>query len=82
MVYDEDVIKYPENDRYGIYLRHFDTDTAWFLKSPNRFKANPSWFSWKNTYEVLYSADDKKPFFVNFMQKTFGYKKIMKRKQH
>ena len=82
MVYDDDVVQYPENDRFGLYIRHLDTDIAWFLKSPNRFKTKPSWFSWKNTQEVLYSKDDKKPFFANFLQKTFGYKKIMKNKQH
>ena len=82
MIYDQDVIQYPENDKFGIYIRHLDTDIAWFLKSPDRFKAKPSWFSWKNTQEVLYSKDDKKPFFAHFFQRTFGYKKIMKRKQH
>ena len=82
MIYDEDVIRYPENDKFGMYIRHLDTDIAWFLKSPNRFKAKPSWFSWKNTQEVLYSKDDKKPFFANFFQKTIGYKKIMQKKQH
>ena len=82
MVYDEDVIQYPENKQFGVYLRHFDLDIAWFLKSTDRFKVKPSWFSWKNTQEVLYSKDDKKPFFANFFQKTLGYKSIMKRKQH
>lgn len=82
MVYDEDVIQYPENDKFGMYIRHLDTDIAWFLKSPNRFKTKPSWFRWKDTQEILYSKDDKKPFFANFLQKTFGYKSIMKKKQH
>lgn len=82
MVYNEDVIQYPENDRFGLYIRHFDTDIAWFLKSPNRFNAKPSWFSWKNTQEVLYSKDDKKPFFAHFVQKTLGYRATMKKKKH
>lgn len=82
MVYNEDVIQYPENDRFGLYIRHFDTDIAWFLKSPDRFKARPSWFSWKNTQEVLYSRDDKKPFFAHFAQKTLGYRATMKKKKH
>ena len=82
MVYDQDVIQYPENDKFGIYIRHLDTDIAWFLKSPDRFRAKPSWFSWKNTQEILYSQDDKKPFFANFFQKTLEYKSIMKKKQH
>ena len=82
MVYDQDVIQYPENDKFGLYIRHLDTDIAWFLKSPNRFKAKPSWFSWKNTQEILYSRDDRKPFFANFVQKTIGYRSTMKKKQH
>lgn len=82
MIYDQDVTQYPENDRFGMYIRHLDTDIAWFLKSPDRFRAKPSWFSWKNTEEILYSRDDKKPFFAHFIQKTIGYRTIMKKKQH
>ena len=58
MIYDEDVTVYPENTQFGKYVRHFDTDIAWFIKSPNRFRAKPSWFSWKNTEEVLFSKDE------------------------
>ncbi len=82
MTYDQDVTRYPENDRFDIYLRHFDTDLAWFLKSPDRFRAKPSWFSWKNTREVLFSKDDKRPFFTSLIKKMLGYKTIMKKKQH
>ena len=82
MSYDQDVIRYPENDKFGMYIRHFDTDIAWFLRSPNRFKTKPSWFTWKNTTEILYCKDDKKPFFANFLQKTLSYKSIMKQKKH
>ena len=82
MVYDQDVIQYPENDIFGMYIRHLDTDLAWFLKSPNRFKAKPSWFSWKNTQEVLYSKDDKKPFWSHLFLKVFRYKETMEKKKH
>lgn len=82
LAYDQDVTQYPENDKFGMYIRHLDTDVAWFLKSPNRLKAQPSWFSWKNTKEILYSKDDRKPFFANFVQKTLDYRTIMKYKQH
>lgn len=82
MVYDRNVVQYPENDKFGRYFRHFDTDVAWFLKSADRFRAKPSWFSWKNTQEILYSRDDKKPFFANFFKKTFSYRKIIKSKKH
>lgn len=82
MIYGEEVTAYPENDKFGMYIRHFDTDLAWFFKSPDRFRAKPSWFSWKNTQEVLYSKDDKRPFFSNLFQRTINYRKLMKKKQH
>ncbi len=82
MIYDEEVTKYPENDKFGMYIRHLDTDIAWFIKSPERFKTRPSWFSWKNTHEILFSMDDMKPFFANFIHKTLEYRSIMRRKKH
>ena len=82
MIYDEEVTQYPENTQFGKYIRHFDTDVAWFLKSPNRFRTKPSWFSWKNTKEVLFTWDDPKPFFVQFYQKLRSYRTIMKNKRH
>ncbi len=82
LVYDEEVTCYPENTQFGKYIRHFDTDIAWFLKSPDRFRAKPSWFSWKNTEEVLFRKDDPKPFFYQFFGKVLAYRAIMKNKQH
>ena len=82
MIYDEEVTRYPENTQFGKYIRHFDTDIVWFLKSPDRFRAKPSWFSWKNTEEVLFCKDDPKPFFYQFYSKLITYRSIMKSKQH
>lgn len=82
MIYDQDVIQYRENKKFDMYIRHFDTDLVWFLKSANRLKANPSWFSWKNTKEILFSRNDPKPFFANMIQKILNYKSIMKSKKH
>ena len=82
MIYDQDVTVYPENAKFGIFLRHLDTDIAWFLKSPNRFHCKPSWFSWKNTSEILFSIDDPLPFFARFVRQALSYKEIMKRKKH
>jgi len=82
MVFDENVTRYPANEKIGMCIRHFDTDIAWFLKSPDRFKAKPSWFSWKNTQEALYSKDDKKPFYSNLFQKIIRYNDIMRKKKH
>jgi len=82
MIYDEEVTQYPENTKFGKYLRHFDTDLAWLLNSPNRFSTKPSWFSWKNTQEVVFSKDDMKPFFVTLFKKIFSYESRMKKKKH
>lgn len=82
MIYGQEVTLYPENTQFGKYLRHLDTDVAWFIKSPSRFRSEPSWFSWKNTVEVLYSRDDPKPFISQFFQKLFSYREIMKTKKH
>ena len=82
MAMDADVEQYPFNTKVGLCARHFDMDLAWFFKSPDRFRAQPSWFSWKNTEEVLYSRDDKKPFFASFFRKLLTYREIMKKKRH
>lgn len=82
MIYDEEVTKYPDNRNFNQYLRYLDTDIAWFFNSPNRFRAKPSWFCWKNTVEVLYTKDDRLPFFSQFLQKLLDYRNIIKRKKH
>jgi len=82
MIFDEEVTQYPENKIFGKYLRHLDTDIAWFIKSPDRFKTKPSWFNWKNTEEALFSRDDWRPFVFQFFKKLFAYNEIMRRKKH
>ena len=82
LAYDVDVTQYPANENFELYVRHFDTELAWFIKSPDRFHANPSWFSWKNTWDVLYSKDDKRPFYSNLWLNIIQYRKKMKLKRH
>lgn len=82
LAYDEEVTQYPKNEDFEKYVRHFDTDIAWFLKSPDRFHAKPSWFSWKNTSDVLFSKKDMKPFFANLLYNVLMYRKKIKIKQH
>ena len=48
----------------GVYLRYVHMDVMWFLKSKNRFSAKPSFFSFKNTVDEIFSWEDLKPFFV------------------
>lgn len=82
LAYGEAVDQYPPNTAIGVCLRHFDTDLAWFFQSPDRFRADPSWFSWKNTKEVLYSKDDKKPFYIHLLAQLIEAKEKMRKKKH
>lgn len=82
MTYGENVTQYPYYSGKDMYVRHFDTDLAWFLKSKDRFHSKPSWFSWKDTCDVLYSKDDPKPFWSNLWYNILSYKAKMKNKQH
>ncbi len=79
---DEKVTRYPQNDKFGLMARHFHSDVLWFLKSKNRFKAEPSWFSWKNTKDLVYWKGDLKPWFVYTIRKAMGYQDGMKKRKH
>lgn len=82
LTYGEVVTKYPYYIGKDMYVRHFDTDLAWFLKSKDRFRAKPSWFSWKDTCDVLYSKDDPIPFWSNLWNNVLTYSAKMKLKRH
>ena len=60
------------------YLRYMHTDVLWFLKSPNRFKCNPSWFSFRNTTDQIFSWSDLWVFFAFTLQ---GFAKLNKDKK-
>ena len=82
MTYGERVTQYPYYTGKDMYVRHFDTDIAWFIKSKDRFRSKPSWFSWKDTCDVLYSKDDPRPFWSNLWYSIISFKKKMKIKRH
>ena len=73
---------YPPNTAFGQVTRHFHAEIPWFLHSPDRFRTDPSWFSWKNTRDVVFWRDDRKPWFAYTMQKLFGYRKFRKERRH
>lgn len=60
------------------YLRYMHMDVLWFLKSPNRFKCKPSWFSFKNTTDQIFSWADLWVFFAFTFQ---GFAKLSKDKK-
>ena len=82
MAYDQDVDQYPANTKFGQLTRHFHADIGWFIKSPKRFRSEPSWFSWKNTKDVVYWKGDPMPWFAYSLSKLFGIQEGVKKRRH
>lgn len=61
----------------GQRLRCSQTDLLWFIKSPNRFRTSPSWFSFKKTKDHTFSITDPLPWFSYTFQGISKYKKEM-----
>lgn len=68
----------PQFDVRHVYLRYMHTDILWFLKSPNRWNCKPSWFSFKNTTDQIFSWADPWVFFAFTLQ---GFSKLLKDKR-
>ena len=68
------MMKYKTNIR----VRRSQIDWMWFIKSPDRFKARPSWFDRKNTVDQLFSWDDPGPWFAFFI---YGFRKFLREKK-
>jgi len=68
----------PQFEVKHTYLRYMHTDVLWFLKSKNRFNCNPSWFSFKNTTDQIFSWADLWVFFAFTLQ---GVTKLLKDKK-
>ena len=63
----------------GLYLRYFLSDCVWFIRSPNRFKAKPSffWFFGRNLRDEIFSWADPLPtvaFFIVFFSRLLSRK--------
>lgn len=67
--------------RDDIRLRCIHTDLLWFLKSPNRFRSSPSWFSWKNTADQVFSLSDPLPFFAFSLKSVLNYRNEMEKRR-
>jgi predicted ATP-grasp superfamily ATP-dependent carboligase len=52
----------------GVCLRYMHTDLLWFLESPDRFRARPSWFSWRHTTDQIWNPRDPLPWFGYTLQ--------------
>lgn len=54
--------------RAGIQLRYMHTDLLWFIQSPDRFRAKPSWFKFTGTVDQIFSLRDPWPWFTYSIQ--------------
>lgn len=79
--FGEAVTKYEEY-KIGQRLRCSQMDFLWFIKSPNRFHANPSWFSMKNTKDHIFAMSDPLPWFAFSFQGLCRYKKEMRKRDN
>lgn len=79
MARGEEVTEYTDYQE-GIRLRCLYTDLLWFLKSKDRFRANPSWFSMKNTHEQVFSWKDPLPYFAFSVGSLLKLKKELKKR--
>lgn len=69
--------------KIGQRLRCSQTDLLWFLKSPERFRSKPSWFSPFHTVDQVFAWDDPLPWFAFSIQGFFRLGKEMeKRSSH
>lgn len=66
----------------GQGLRYFHTDILWFLKSPDRFKAKPSWFDFRHSKDYIFSWADPIPFFTYTIEHMLTYKSDMAKRKH
>lgn len=49
----------------GIYLRYFQKDILWLLKSKKRFSSKPSWFNFRNNVDQIFDIMDPMPFLIS-----------------
>jgi predicted ATP-grasp superfamily ATP-dependent carboligase len=76
LCFGKEVTLYKNYD-IGKRLRCSQTDFLWFVKSPNRFKSNPSWFSNKNTSDQIFDLKDPLPWLTFSIQKLLQLKTEM-----
>ena len=65
-----------------VRLRYSQTDFLWFLKSKNRFKSKPSWFSIRHTKDYIFSWRDPLPYFAYSISHMKSYSSDMKKRSH
>lgn len=79
LVFDQPVTEY-HTYKVGQRLRCSQTDLLWFIKSPNRFRAKPSWFNPFHTKDHTFSWSDPLPWFAFTIQGLKRLGKEMKKR--
>lgn len=75
--FDDEMSDYMQYED-DLRLRYFHMDLLWFIKSPLRFKAAPSWFTNKRTVDEIFEWKDLKPaivYSISAFKKLIGDKK-------
>ena len=78
--FGEEVTEYKTYE-LGRRLRCSQTDLLWFIKSPDRFKAKPSWFSVYKTRDQIFTWSDPIPYIAFSLSGLTKYKTEMKKRE-
>ena len=76
----EEVNEY-QTYKTGVRVRVSQIDILWFLKSPDRFRAKPNFFSPLHTRDQLFAFDDPLPWFAFLISGMKKYKKQIGHKE-
>jgi len=82
LAFDVPMIPYSKDYPEGVGLRYFHSDFMWLLKSPDRFRAKPSWFNFRKNHDYIWSWRDPLPFFTYTIEHLKTYKADMKKREH
>jgi len=80
LAYGEPVTEYKTYE-VGRRLRCSQTDLLWFIKSPNRFKSKPSWFSCRKTHDQIFYWSDPWPWVTFSIHSVMNYKDEKKKRR-
>ena len=82
LAFGQDLTPMPEPVPEMVALRYFHTDILWLLKSPTRFKANPSWFDFRKNHDYIWDWRDPLPFFTYSVEHVMTYRADMAKRKH
>lgn len=75
-----EVTPMPEHLRYGVRANHSQSGVLWLLKSPERFRKEPSSTGTRYQRDVVFSLADPLPYVTYTLQCLGKYKKEMKKR--